>query len=78
MTKQEKLLARIRNNPRAVTFDELAKLLEWRGFTLRGTSGSHHVYVRGATRITLVWRRPHVHPGAVKQVLEILDEIEVE
>jgi predicted RNA binding protein YcfA (HicA-like mRNA interferase family) len=75
MSRRDKLLARIRNNPRGVTFDELTKVLEWHGFELRRSKGSHHVYVRGHYRITVVWRRPHVHPDAVKEALGIIGEI---
>ena len=62
MSRQEKLLARTRNNPRAVAFRDLEKLLEWHGFELKRVKGSHHMYMRGHHRITVVWRRPHVHP----------------
>ena len=75
MSKKAKLLARIRNNPRAVRFEELTKLLEWYGFELRRTKGSHHAYTDGDHVIIVARRQPHVCPAAVKDVLRILDNL---
>lgn len=44
MTKTEKLLARIRNNPKNVHFDDLVNLLLRFGFAMRRNSGSHAVF----------------------------------
>jgi hypothetical protein len=41
MTKQEKLLASLRNNPKTVGFDDACKIAEQLGFTLQGEKGSH-------------------------------------
>ena len=35
MSTRDKLLAKIRNNPRAVRFEDLTKVLEWYGFELK-------------------------------------------
>ena len=75
MSKKAKLLAKIRNNPRAVRFEELVKLLEWHGFELKRISGSHHAYTDGCHVIIIARRKPHVSPDAVKDVLRILDEL---
>jgi len=75
MSRREKLLAKIRNNPKAVRFEELTKLLEWHGFELRRVRGSHHAYRRGHHNLSVVRRKPHVHSKAVKEVLSILDEL---
>lgn len=76
MSRREKLLEKVRNNPRAVTYEELARVLEWHGFQLRRSRGSHHLFKRGRRQITVVYRRPHVHPAAVKEALALIDEIE--
>ena len=77
MSRQEKLLAKIRNNPKGVRFEELDLLLTWHGFerrqSKRGTS--HYVYRRGHYVITIARHKPHVHSKAVKDVLNILDEL---
>ena len=77
MSRREKLLAKIRNNPRGVRFEELDLLLTWHGFerrqSRRGTS--HYVYRREHHVITVARRKPHVHSKAVKDVLNALDEL---
>ena len=60
MSKKAKLLAKIRNNPRAVRFEELVKLLEWYGFELKRVRGSHHSFVRGHYHLTVPRRTPHL------------------
>lgn len=75
MSRREKLLARIRNNPRGVRFEELAKLLEWYGFELKRVRGSHHAYTRGHHNLIVPRRKPHLHSYIVKDALEILDEL---
>jgi predicted RNA binding protein YcfA (HicA-like mRNA interferase family) len=75
VSRREKLLAKIRNNPRHVAFDELAKVLEWHGFELKRVRGSHHYFVQGRYLVCVLRRKPHVHIKAVKEVLSILDEL---
>ncbi|NOR83637.1 MAG: addiction module toxin, HicA family [Ardenticatenales bacterium] len=75
MSRREKLLARIRNNPRSVTYDELAGVLEWHGFECRKGKGSHRIFKRGGTKIVIVWRKPHVHSNAVKEALAVIDSL---
>ena len=41
MTKREKALRKMRNNPKEVRFNDLAKVLEQYGFEVRKTGGSH-------------------------------------
>lgn len=78
MSRRDKLLAKIRNNRKSVTFEELAKLLDWYGFELARVKGSHHMYVRGADRITIARKRPQVDQGAVEEVLDHIAGIEAE
>jgi predicted RNA binding protein YcfA (HicA-like mRNA interferase family) len=78
VSRREKLLAKIRINPRGVRFDELTRLLEWHGFELKRVKGSHHYFAQGPYLICVVRRRPHVHIQAVKEVLSILDELSKE
>jgi len=75
MSRREKLLIKLRNSPRGVRFEELAKLLEWYGFELRRVKGSHYSYKCGSHNIVVVRRRHHVHSEAVKEVLRIIGEI---
>jgi hypothetical protein len=77
MGKREKLLTRLRNNPKGVRFEELDSLLEWYEFERRQSrrGSSHYVYRRGPHVITVVRRKPYVHSKAIKEVLAILDEL---
>ena len=75
MSKQEKLLAKIRNNPHGVRFEDLTKVLEWYGFELKRIKGSHHSYVRGHLNLTVSRRTPHLRSYIVKQALQIIDEL---
>lgn len=42
MSKEEKLIKELENNPKNVKFEILEKLLVSNGFRLRGIKGSHH------------------------------------
>ena len=44
MTKLDKLLRKILNNARDVSFDDLIKLIKAFGFKLERTKGSHHIF----------------------------------
>lgn len=78
MSKSEKLLQRIRNNPKTVTFTDLDKILRDRGFVRRQprSGSSHYVYVMGHHQITVPYKRPYVKEFYVKEVLAILAEID--
>ncbi len=44
MTKREKLLARARNNPKDLTFDEFQTLLRQAGWSFDHQKGSHQIW----------------------------------
>ena len=75
MTKREKALRKMRNNPKEVRFNNLAKVLEEYGFKRRKTGGSHQVFTRGQYRIIVPFRKPHLLEYVVKDALTILDRI---
>lgn len=75
MSNREKLLAKVRNRPSSVRFDELTKLLSWYGFELRRVKGSHHLYQCGPCNVVVPRRTHHVHSYVVKQVIQIIDEL---
>jgi predicted RNA binding protein YcfA (HicA-like mRNA interferase family) len=79
MTRREKLLKRMRDNPRSVSMGDLQTLLESFGFELDRVKGSHHVFVgkvEGAgVTIVIPLRKPHVKAGYVKEVLALIDRI---
>lgn len=81
MTKREKLLERIKRNPKNVRFETLRKVLEWYGFEVKRTRGSHFSFVKrieGRKRVLVV---PYTHPLKavyVKQALALIAVIEGE
>lgn len=77
MSRQEKLLQRLRQNPKNVRFDEIDALLLGLGFEKR-QRGSHVTYVLpGQGRITIPVRKPFILPVYVKEVLTLLEEVGV-
>jgi predicted RNA binding protein YcfA (HicA-like mRNA interferase family) len=56
-------------HPNAVTFDEARRVLEAFGWTLRRTSGSHHMFARGGESLTIPFRRPCILSVYVRQIL---------
>jgi hypothetical protein len=78
MSRKANLLAKIRNNPKAVPFDDLDKILKWYGFERRRprSGSSHTIYTYGTHIITVPYKRPYVKQPYVDEVLKILDEID--
>ena len=76
MSKLEKLLQRIKNNPKTVRFDELDKILVNTGyerFQPRGGS-SHYTYRKhGRNPLTIPFRKPFVHEVYVHKVISELN-----
>jgi hypothetical protein len=76
MTKQEKLLASIRNNPKVVRFDDACKIAERLGFSHQGGKGSHRTYGRMDEPLLLNFqnRDGYILPYQAKQLLTMVDK----
>lgn len=77
MSQLEKLLERIRHNPKTVTFDELDKILRRNGFERRqpGGGSSHYIYRKaGQPPLTIPRKAPYVKEEYVKLVMDALGE----
>ena len=63
MSQLEKLLIKIRNNPKAVRFDEIDKILKNAGFEVRQPRGgsSHYIYTKGNFIISIPKHNPYSH-----------------
>lgn len=79
MGKKDKLIKRLKSNPKDFTFDELRIALESQGFELSNkgkTSGSRVKFLKGNTAIIL--HKPHPRKELlqyqIKQVIEILEK----
>jgi predicted RNA binding protein YcfA (HicA-like mRNA interferase family) len=75
MSKLEKLLQKIKNNPKQVRFKELDKILMKYGFTKRQPSGgsSHYIYLKGKTRLVVPYHQPHIKALYVEKAIKILE-----
>ena len=77
MGKKEKLIERLKSNPKDFTFDEMRNALESLGFKMYNkgkTSGSRVKFSRDSIEIIL--HKPHPHKELeeyqIKQILKIL------
>jgi len=82
MGKKEKLIDRLKNNPKDFSFDELRSVLEVMGFSMSNqgkTSGSRVKFLKG--NVAIVLHKPHPRKELleyqIKQVLEILEKEEL-
>jgi predicted RNA binding protein YcfA (HicA-like mRNA interferase family) len=72
LSKKDKLLESMKNNPKNINFEQLKKVLEDHGYMGMNTGGSHWVLRKdGCEAITIPYKRP-VKIIYVKKVLEIL------
>ncbi len=79
MSKAEKLLAKMRGNPRDWRIEDLEVVAKRHGIEVRKTGGSHFVFLHSASEIavTIPFKRP-IKPVYVIAFLALLDEIGAE
>ncbi len=78
MTKREKRLLRIRQNPKNVQFDELHTIIEEYGFVLKRSSGSHHSFQVKVGDEDILLVIPYARPigtAYVREAIKLIDEI---
>ena len=73
MSKDDKLIKDLQNNPKNVRFETLEKILLSRGFTLQSIKGSHHNFVKNGYLINLPKHKP-MKIFYVKLVLKSIEE----
>jgi predicted RNA binding protein YcfA (HicA-like mRNA interferase family) len=74
MSRYDKLLEKMKRNPKDISFVDLKKILEKSGYIGINTGGSHWVFRKdGYLSITIPYKRP-VKIIYVKKVLEIIGE----
>jgi len=79
LSKQDKLLQKIRNNPTNVKFETIQKIMlsyEFKETKPKGGS-SHYTYHKGIYRITIPRDIP-VNKIYIKKAIEIIDKLEAE
>lgn len=77
ITKKEKLLVGIKNNPKTVKFEEMDKILKDAGFDRRQPSGgsSHYTYILEDKILTVPYKRPYIKVIYVKIAVKLLKEL---
>jgi predicted RNA binding protein YcfA (HicA-like mRNA interferase family) len=82
VTKREKRLRKMQQNPRNVSYNDFIKVLEDVDFQISQAKGSHMKaeYRLGETVWALTFVRPHgskksIHPASVKAALKSIAEI---
>lgn len=77
MSKREKLLKKLRNNPKNIKFETIQKLLLSFGFKERQPKGgsSHYTYTLDSIIITVPKHKP-VNSIYVKKVIKIIDSLD--
>jgi len=76
MSKAEKLLAKMRTNPRDWRIEEIESIAKRFGVDVRKTGGSHFVFLHPDSElaVTIPFKRP-IKPVYVTQFLALLDDI---
>lgn len=74
MSKKDKLLQSIKNNPKDVRFEDLRKLLMIHGYEVSNTGGSHWVFRKDGCYDEVVPRKKPVKAYYVIRALKSLGE----
>jgi len=77
MSKHEKILARMRNNPRDWKIEELIFMATHCEIEVRNDGGSHHVFSHPLVPLTICVpaHRP-IKPVYIRQFLSLIEQIE--
>lgn len=77
MTKREKRIRKMFQNPKSVAFSELNLILQDLGFEVRQpkSGSSHFIYTKEKIQISVPFKRPYVKEVYIKRVLELIEEV---
>ena len=76
MTKADKQLERLRQNPKNVSFAELCIVVERHGFVVRTVRGSHYQFRHESLpEVLTIPARSPVKPVYVRIVLQLIDRL---
>lgn len=76
MSRLEKLLQKIVNNPKTVRFEELDKLLKNEGFACRQSrkGSSHYVYTKSDKFMVVPFKKPYIKCVYVERAIDLLSD----
>lgn len=74
MSKREKLIERMKNNPKDVPFEDIDSLLIYYGFTRQGTK--HYFYTHPAvSEVVTIPRHKPIKAVYIERALRVIDEV---
>ena len=75
MTKKEKIITTILNNPKGVRFEDACKIANWLGFTHKSGQGSHRAFAKEGEPALLNFqnRNGYIPPYQAKQLIEMIE-----
>ena len=74
MAKIEKIIIKMKNQPKGITFTEIKKVLEHYGYKVVRVAGSHHQFRNEQGLVTTIKRENPVDIQAVKDALNRIGE----
>lgn len=74
MSKKDKLIKAMKNNPKNIPFEDIKKLLEDYGYVCHNSGGSYFVFRKENTASIVIPFHKPIKAIYVKHVLEILGE----
>jgi predicted RNA binding protein YcfA (HicA-like mRNA interferase family) len=72
--RKRKLLERLTNNPKGVTFDDIRRLLLYEGFQLDRVTGSHHIFKKSEITFVIPVHANRVKSVYVRRVIALIDQ----
>lgn len=78
LSKKQKLLEKIKNNPQKIRFEEVDNLLLSIGFSRRQPRGgsSHLTYTFFDIIVTIPYKKPYIKVKYIKDVIELLEKLD--
>jgi hypothetical protein len=76
MSKRDKLIDALQNNPKDVRFEDACRIAELIGFTWGGGKGAHRAYQRPGEPIGLNFQNwnGRIKPYQARQLIEMVDK----
>lgn len=73
MSKKQKIIEKLKNNPDNVRFEELCKATEMYEFVCRKTKGSHVIYTKGDIFLNYQNDNGMAKAYQIRQFLDVID-----
>ncbi|ASC71106.1 hypothetical protein XM38_020560 [Halomicronema hongdechloris C2206] len=76
MSKRQKLLQQVLNNPKNVSFKDMMRLIEAFGFTLARVNGSHHIFTHPNVPelVNIQNHKGKAKPYQIRQFLSLVEQ----